>query len=40
VVTDLFTLLILWIARRLDGMLEDQKRYFHRINETQTEGWA
>ena len=40
VVTDLFTLMILWIARRLDGMLEDQERYYRRINETQTEGWA
>ena len=27
----LFSVLILWIARRLDGMLEDQKHYLFRI---------
>ena len=30
-VTDLFTLLILWIVRRLDGVLEDQRHYLERI---------
>ncbi len=30
-VTDLFTLVILWIVRRLDGVLEDQVHYFRRI---------
>ena len=30
-ITDLFTLVILWIVRRLDGILEDQQRYLHRI---------
>ena len=32
-VTDLFTLVILWIVRRLDGLLEDQRHYFRRIRE-------
>ena len=32
-VTDLFTLLILWIVRRLDGLLEDQEHYLKRIQE-------
>ena len=32
-VTDLFTLVILWIARRLDGLLEDQEHYLRRIQE-------
>ncbi len=29
----LFTLLIIWIVRRLDGVYEDQKRYLLRIQE-------
>ena len=32
-ITDLFTLVILWIVRRLDGVLEDQHRYVERIRE-------
>ena len=36
VITDLFTLVILWIARRLDGILEDQPRYLRRIQEEET----
>ena len=31
--TDLFTLVILWIVRRLDGLLEDQGHYLKRIQE-------
>ena len=31
VVTDLITLLILWVASRLDGVLEDQPHYVRRI---------
>ena len=33
VITDLFTLVILWIARRLDGLLEDQRHYLRRLRE-------
>ena len=33
VITDLFTLVILWIVRRQNGMLEDQRRYFARVQE-------
>lgn len=36
VITDLFTLVILWIVRRLDGILEDQKHYLVRLQEEQT----
>lgn len=32
-VTDLFTLVLLWIVRRLDGVLEDQRHYLRRIQE-------
>ncbi len=32
-ITDLFTLVILWIVRRLDGVLEDQKHYLLRLQE-------
>jgi len=32
-ITDLFTLVILWIVRRLDGILEDQRHYLRRIQE-------
>lgn len=31
VISLLFTALILWIVRRLDGILEDQVHYLHRI---------
>ena len=33
VITDLFTLILLWIVRRLDGILEDQRHYLRRIRE-------
>ena len=34
-----FTLLIIWIARRVDGLFEDQLAYLHRVQkEEQTEG--
>ena len=33
VITDLFTLVVLWIVRRLDGMLEDQRHYLRRVRE-------
>ncbi len=33
VITDLFTLVILWIVRRLDGVLEDQRHYLLRLQE-------
>lgn len=32
-VTYIFTLVILWITARLDGILEDQKHYLARIND-------
>ena len=32
-ITYIFTLVILWIAARLDGILEDQKHYLARIND-------
>ena len=32
-VTYIFTIVILWIASRLDGILEDQKHYLARIND-------
>ena len=36
VISDLFTVVIIWIARRLDGIFEDQKHYLIRIQkETQ-----
>lgn len=35
VVTYIFTLLIVWIASRLDGVLEDQRHYLARINDPQ-----
>ncbi|MBE7003339.1 MAG: hypothetical protein E7425_03515 [Ruminococcaceae bacterium] len=34
----LFTALIVWIARRLDGIFEDQKHYLLRIHERDTWG--
>ena len=33
VITDLFTLVILWIVRRLDGLLENQRHYLLRLQE-------
>lgn len=36
-VTDLFTLVILWIVRRLDGMLEDQLHYLARVQAEQSD---
>lgn len=38
VITDLFTLVILWIVRRLDGVLEDQKHYLNRIRSEELSG--
>jgi len=29
----LFTMVLIWIARRQDGMLEDQRAYIHRLKE-------
>ena len=34
-VSCIFTLVILWITTRLDGMLEDQRHYLERLNEQQ-----
>ena len=33
VITDLFTLTVIWIVRRLDGVFEDQKHYLRRLDE-------
>lgn len=33
VITDLFTCVVLWIVRRLDGILEEQQHYLKRIRE-------
>lgn len=33
VISYIFTLVILWIVSRLDGMLEDQKHYLKRLSE-------
>ena len=33
----LFTMVILWIAARLDGILEDQKTYLLRVNKEREE---
>lgn len=38
IITDLFTLLILWIVRRLDGVLEDQRHYLLRIRQEENGG--
>ena len=32
VITYIFTITIVWIASRLDGILEDQRHYLQRIN--------
>lgn len=37
VVSYLFTLLIVWIVRRLDGVFEDQIHYLHRMNKEREE---
>lgn len=37
VISDLFTLVIVWIARRLDGMLENQYHYLVRVKREQEE---
>ncbi len=34
--SDVFTLVIVWICRRLDGIYEDQKHYLLRINQEDT----
>ena len=33
----LFTLVLIWIARRLDGIFEDQKHYLLRVHEQEQE---
>ena len=33
VLSTLFAVLLVWIARRLDGMLEEQKHYLRRVAE-------
>ena len=38
VLSGLFTALIVWIARRLDGILEDQKHYLLRVNREEEKG--
>ena len=37
-ITYIFTMVILWIAARLDGILEDQRHYLERINDPEREG--
>lgn len=37
VISVLFTLVILWIARRLDGIFEDQKHYLLRVQQEREE---
>ena len=37
VITLLFTLVIVWIARRLDGLFEDQRHYLLRIHRQEEE---
>ena len=37
-VSYIFTLVIIWIMARLDGMLEDQRHYLKRLNEQEKEG--
>ena len=37
VVTLLFALVLIWIARRLDGIFEDQKHYLLRVHEQEKE---
>ena len=36
-VTDLFTLVIIWIAHRLDGLYENQKHYLLRVHEEEAQ---
>ena len=38
VLSGLFTALIVWIARRLDGIFEDQKHYLLRVNGEEEKG--
>ena len=38
VVTDLFTVVVVWIARRLDGIFEDQIHYLLRIQKETQKG--
>ena len=37
-ITYIFTLVIVWITSRLDGILEDQKHYLERINNPEERG--
>ena len=38
VITDLFTVVVVWIARRLDGIFEDQIHYLLRIQKESQKG--
>ena len=38
VITDLFTVVVVWIARRLDGIFEDQIHYLLRIQKEPQQG--
>ena len=38
VITDLFTVVVIWIARRLDGIFEDQIHYLLRIQKEPQQG--
>lgn len=38
VITDLFTVVVIWIARRLDGIFEDQIHYLRRIQKETQKG--
>ncbi|MBR0107808.1 MAG: hypothetical protein IJM07_01665 [Pyramidobacter sp.] len=38
VLSGLFTAVIVWIARRLDGIFEDQKHYLLRVNREEEKG--
>lgn len=37
VLSALFAVLVVWICRRLDGMLEEQKNYLQRVHEEMTQ---
>jgi hypothetical protein len=38
VITDLFTVVVVWISRRLDGIFEDQIHYLLRIQKEPQKG--
>lgn len=39
-ITALFTLVVIWIARRLDGIFENQKHYLRRIHAQEEEDYG